>query len=454
MDLTQGPIPRVLLLFSLPIVAQMSIQPLFAMVDRVFIGQIGPDAFAAVINASVIQMLVITFAAGLANGVTSYVARLVGRGELAEAGNAAWHSMILMIAVSAAFLAVFLPFDAALFRALGVQPELIPRAHDYIKVIMAGNVTIMFSLMGANVLRGEGNSGTPFWIALISLLINLVLAPPLIFAKGVLVFGLPIGWLGLDVFGAALATVIGRGAGCLLLLAYLGLGRSVWTLSLKNFHWDPRHLTEILRVGLPMVLVNLSAWISSLVFLKILNRTPAAVVAYGMGAQLDMLAVLPMIGLMLGVVSMVGQNQGAGHLGRARRTAWIGGAFAAVFSLAMGLLFMATPGFWVGLFDKSADPEIRRLGFQYIHIVGLTYAMVAQVFVLGGAFQGLGKGLPPLIITAARFLLVAIPLVLILPRYIGPSGAWVATASSHVVGGVLSVLWLRFEFKRRAGVAA
>lgn len=453
MDLTQGPVARSLIVFSIPIIAQMSIQPLFALIDRIFIAQLGPEKFNAVVNAAVLQMLVIMLSAGLANGVTSYVARLVGRGELGEADNAAQHSLLLMLILSGLFIAVFYPLHADFFRLLNMDEAYQGPAHDYIKVIILGNLTIMFSLIGANILRGEGDSKTPFWLALISVLVTLVLAPPLIFARDQEVFGLSIGWLGWGVFGGALAIVIGRGVGCLLLIGHLLRGKSVWTFSFKNFRWRPRHIIEILRVGFPMLLVNLSAWLASLVFLRVLNENPAAVVAFGMGAQLDMLAILPMIGLMLGVVAMVGQNYGSGNLDRAERASWIGALYAAVFCAGMGAVFMLFPDFWIGLFNKEPEPElaglINRLGRNYIFIVSLTYALVAQVFVLGGAFQGLGKGLPPLIITAIRFLLVAIPLVLLLPRWFGPTGAWLAIAVSHAVGGVISIVWMKIEFRGR-----
>ncbi|MFO8058571.1 MAG: MATE family efflux transporter [bacterium] len=449
MDLTRGRIPKVLLLFSLPIIGQMSIQPLYQVVDRIFIGQIGPEAFKAVTNAAVLQMLVIMLSAGIANGVTSYVARLIGSGEYAEADNAANHAVLLILALSFLYIAVAYPLDRHFFAMLELEPALVEQAHDYIKVIILGNITIMFSLIGANILRGEGNSTTPFWLAFIAIAINLVLDPLLMFGPEDQVFGFDIGWMGLGVMGASIATVVGRGVGAFLLILYLLRGKSIWTFSLKNFHWYPRHILEILRVGFPMLLVNLCVWIANIVFLRILNPIRGAAVAYGMGIQFDMMAILPMIGLMLGVVSMVGQNYGAGDLDRARRSAWTGALYGALFSLAMGLVYILFPDFWVSLFNKENDPVIQQLGREYIFIVGLTYTMASQVFVLGGAFQGLGKGMPPLIITATRFLAVAIPLAIILTRYMGATGAWIAVAASHVVGGVFAITWIGIEFRKR-----
>lgn len=452
MDLTKGSVPKVLFVFSLPIVLQMSIQPLFGVVDRIFIGQIGPDAFNAVTNAAVLQMLVILLAAGLANGVASYVARLVGKGDYAEADNAANHAMIIMLVFSALCIGVFYPFDRVFFRILGTRPEYMERAHDFTKVIILGNVTIMFTIIGSNILRAEGDSKTPLIIAVLSVGLNLVLAPLFIFSRDESVFGMNIGWLGLDVMGGALATVVARGLGCAILIWYLIRSKSIWSFSLKNFHWHPAHIIEILRVGLPMLLVNLTSWVASIIFLRVLNPYPAAVVAWGMGTQFDMLAILPMIGLMLGVVAMVGQNYGAGSIERAAQSAWVGGLYAAGFAVLIALAFMGFPDFWISLFNKGDDPEIRRLGIDYIHIVSLTYPFVAQLFVLGGAFQGLGKGTPPLVVTVVRFLFVSVPLVLILPPVIGPQGAWYAAAASHLVGGILAIAWIWWEFRKRLSV--
>lgn len=449
LDLTQGGIAKTLLIFSLPIVLQMSIQPLYGIVDRVFIGHLGPASFNAVTNAGVLMMLVINLSAGLANGVTSYVARLVGQGDLKEADNAAVHAMIIMLIFSALFILIFYPFDRALFRVLGVPPEVIPEAHNFIKVIILGNITIMFGLVGANVLRGEGDAITPLVIGVVTVGINLALAPVLIFKPEEHLFGYHPGHFGLGVMGGSLATVLSRGAGCAALIIYLLRGRNVWTFSLKNFHWHPRHLLEILRVGFPMLLVNLSAWVTSLVYLWVLNKDPNAVVAFGIGVQLDMLAVLPMIGLSIAVVAMVGQNYGAGKLDRAERAAWIGALYAGGFSGLMGLSAILFPSAWISLFNPGGNAEITRLSTQYIYIVGLTYAFVAQAFVLGAAFQGLGKGMPPLIITVTRLILVSIPILLILPRYLGPAGAFAANATSQTVGGVMAIIWISLEFRNR-----
>jgi putative MATE family efflux protein len=454
MDLTTGPIARTLILFCLPIVAQMSLQPLYGIIDRMFIGHLGPDSLNAVTNAGAVMMLVISLSAGLANGATSYVARLVGRGQPEEADNAAAHALIIMLGFSALFIAVFFPFDRVIFRLLGMSdPAIIEQAHRFIRIIVLGNLTIMFTLVGANILRGEGDSVPPFIIASATVLINLVLAPPLIFAPEDQFFGMHLGWLGLGIEGGALATVIGRGLGCVALVIYIRRGHNVWTLTFKNFHWHPPHLVEVLRVGLPMLLVNLVSWLSTLVFLRVLNPHPAAVVAFGIGSQLDMLAVMPAIGLTVAVVAMVGMNYGAGRLDRARRTALYGGLLAAAFAGGLGLLATVFPHFWIGLFNPGGEPEIIDLGVKYIYIVGFTYAFVAQAFVLGGAFQGLGKGLPPLTITVTRFILVSIPLVLILPHYLGPIGAWIAAAASHVVGGLMAITWLILEFRKRKRTA-
>ncbi len=449
MDLTQGPILKVLLIFSLPVILQYSVQPLFGFMDRLFIAQINAEAFAAVANASLLQMLAIMMAAGLANGVTSYVSRLVGKGDYAEADNATNHAMILMLVFSVLIIAVFVPLDKAFFALLNVEERLVPRAHQYIMVILLGNITIMFFLVGSNILRGEGNSRTPLVIALISVSANIVADPLLIFSREDSVFGLHIGWLGLDVAGAALATVASRGLACILLIGYLMTGRSVWTFSRKNWSFQPRHFIEILRVGAPMLLVNLIHWINNMVFFRILNKDPDAVVAYGMGVQLNMLGVLPMIGMMMAVVGMVGQNFGAGRIGRAARTAFTGGMLAAAFSGTMGAVFMVFPEFFVSLFNKGGDPHIQQMGVDFIYIVAPTYALVAQVFVLGAVFQGMGKGMPPLIITVVRFVAVSMPLVLILTRFMGPTGAWVAVAASHAAGGITAAVWVWLEFRRR-----
>ena len=446
-DLTQGPIAATLFWFSLPIVLQMSIQPLYGMIDRIFIGHISKEALAAVTLAGVLQFLIIGLGAALGNGATSYIARLTGAGDEKEADNAAQHALLLMLLCMGLILAM-VPFDRWIFQTLGADEVMLPIALRYIRILLYGNVAILFTMVGANILRGEGNSRTPLTIAVVTVLFNLVLAPPLIFGRNEEVFwGLKLGYFGLDVFGAALASLIVRILGCLMLLAYVGQGQSVWTLSWKNFRWRPRHFFEILRISAPMLAVNFMSLTVIMVFMRVLTRFGAAAVAvYGVGAQLDTLAVLPMIGLMIGVIGMVGQNFGAGRLDRVKRTVWVAGLITAGFSGLFGLIFILAPNFWIGLFNH--DPEILALGRNYLYIVSGTYVPVGIGFVIGGVFQGLGKGLPWLWITAIRFLGVSIPLALILSHYFGANGAWVAIASAHVVAGILSALWILREFRQ------
>ena len=446
-DLTQGPIAATLLWFSLPIVLQMSIQPLYGAIDNIFIGHISKQAMAGVTLAGSLVFLTIALSAALGSGSTSYIARLSGAGQRAEADNAAHHSLILMLVATGLLILVLVPQAELFFRLLGADPVILPLALSYALPLLYGSIFILFNMMGAAILRAEGNSRTPLTIAVVTVLGNLVLAPPLIFARGQeVIWGLKLGYFGLGVFGAALATLIARVMGCLMLLVYVAQGNSVWTLSWKNFHWRPRHFLEILRVGAPQMVVGLTGAAVILTFMRLLTRFGVeAVAVYGVGAQLDSLAILPMFGLMIGMIGMVGQNLGAGRLDRVKRAVWVASLITAGFTGVMGAVFILVPHFWIGLFNR--DPQILQLGESYLRIVSFTYIPVGVAFVIGGAFQGLGKGMPWLWITIIRFLGVSIPLALILSPSLGATGAWVAIASAHVVAGILSVLWILREFR-------
>jgi len=449
-DLTQGPIARTLIRFAFPIVLQMSIQPLYGTIDSIFIGHISKQAMASVTLANSLVFLTIALSAALGAGSTSYIARLIGAGRREEAENAAHHSLLLMAVATGLIVLAFAPLADRFFRLLGADPAVLPLSLGYARPLLYGSIFILFNMMGAGILRAEGNSRTPLTIAIVTVLTNLALAPPLIFARGQeVVWGLKLGYFGLGVFGAAMATLLARVMGCVMLLLYIGQGRSVWTLSLKNFHWHPRHFLEILRVGAPQMAVHLTAVTVVMVYLRVLNRFGVeAVAVYGVGAQLDGLAILPMFGLMIGMIGMVGQNLGAGRLDRVKRAVWVACLITAVFTGVMGAIFILFPKFWVGMFNQ--DPQILDLGRNYLHIVSFTYIPVGIAFVLGGAFQGMGKGMPWLWITLIRFLGVSIPLALILSPSLGPLGAWIGIASAHVAAGILAVIWILHEFRQRA----
>ena len=448
-DLTQGPIARTLLRFSLPIVLQMSIQPLYGTIDSIFIGHISKQAMAGVTLAGTLVFLTIALSAALGSGSTSYIARLIGAGQRQEADNAAHHSILLMLAITALVVLALTPHAGRFFKLLGAAPVILPFALRYSWPLLYGSVFILFNMMGAAILRAEGNSRTPLFIAIVTVLANLALAPPLIFARAQpVIWGLQIGYFGLGVFGAALATLLARVLGCVMLLLYIGQGRSVWSLSWKNFHWHPRHFVEILRVGAPQMIVHLTGFTVALTYMRVLNRFGVdAVAVFGVGAQLDALAILPMFGLMIGMIGMVGQNLGAGRLDRVKRAVWVASLITAAFTGVMGAIFILLPQFWIGMFNR--DPQILELGRLYLRIVSFTYVPVGVAYVLGGAFQGLGKGMPWLWITLIRFLGVSIPLALILSPYLGPLGAWIGIASAHVAAGILSTLWILREFRKQ-----
>ena len=449
-DLTQGPIARTLLWFSLPIVLQMSIQPLYGTIDSIFIGHVSKQSMAAVTLANSLVFLTIALSAALGSGSTSYIARLIGAGQHEEADNAAHHSILLMILATGLIVLSLAPQAARILRLLGADPAILPLSLHYALPLLYGSIFILFNMMGAGILRAEGNSRTPLTIAIVTVLTNLVLAPPLIFARGQeVIWGLKIGFFGLGIFGAALATLLARVMGCFMLLQFIGRGRSVWSLSWKNFRWHPRHFLEILRVGAPQMVVLLTSAAVSMTYMRVLTRFGVeAVAVYGVGAQLDGLAILPMFGLMIGMIGMVGQNLGAGRLDRVKRAAWVACLLTALFTGLMGAVFILFPKFWIGMFNQ--DPKILELGRNYLHIVSFTYIPVGVAFVLGGTFQGLGKGMPWLWITLVRFLGVSIPLALILSPHLGPLGAWIGIASAHVAAGILSVFWIWLEFRQRA----
>ena len=182
-DLTQGPVARTLLRFSLPIVLQMSIQPLYGTIDSIFIGHISKQAMAGVTLANSLVFLTIALSAALGAGTTSYLARLIGSGQREEAGNAAHHSILLMVFATGLIVLAFAPLAARFFRLLGADSAILPLSLRYARPLLYGSIFILFNMMGAGILRAEGNSRTPLTIAIVTVISNLVLAPPLIFAR-------------------------------------------------------------------------------------------------------------------------------------------------------------------------------------------------------------------------------------------------------------------------------
>ncbi len=431
-DLTTGSLARHVLRLAWPTAAAMGLRTAFNLVDAVFVGRIGPGAIAAVSLVFPVAMVLYALAGGLGIGTTTLVAQTLGRRDLRLAGLGAGHAFLLCAVTGGVVTAAGVALRGPIFASLGAEPDVLPMVRSYGTWILAAGPFVFMSAAAGSILRAEGDMKTPMATMIAAVCLNAVLDPLLIFGLGP--------FPRLEVAGAAVATFCSQGAGCLLLLAYVLSGRPTVKLSAAAFRVDGGVIARILVVGIPASANQLIMSLGFMGLLKIVGRFGTeALAAYGLAMRLNEVVVLPCLGVATAVVTIVGQNVGAGRPDRARSTAWKAAAFAMAVMEAVGVVFYLLPGVFLGAF--TSDPGVVYAGTGCLRAVSPVYMFIGLGIVMGAAFQGSGRAVPALVVTALRLIVVAIPGALLLSRIAGLEGVWLAIAGSNVVSGVVSALW-------------
>jgi putative MATE family efflux protein len=429
-----GPILRTLLKLSIPTIIAMAFHTAFNFVDRLFVSRLGELEFGALGMAFTVQSVLIAIGSGTGIGTASLIARYIGAARHKEANNAAEHTL-LIIGLLAAVVSLCGPLlSAPFFRLLGASESMLPYILSYINIILYGSFFQLFTMIGNGILRGEGNTVTPMRVMVAGTLVNILLDPVLIFGLG------PIPALG--VRGAALATVTGRAVSSVILAAALFGSKNIIRLEMRSFRFNTAIIRGIFGVGGPTVISQLTHSLGlSLLFVLIRPFGDMAKAAFTMGFTYQQIAILPLIGLASGNMTMTGQNYGARNMQRVASIL----KKAMVFSLALmscfSLLFILGRGVFPRVF--SSNDEVVRIGGTLIFIFSLGFPALAGRIVLTGFFQGLGKGFRALFLNLAQMVLFAIPLAMLLSALIGLEGVWIGIVLGNVLSVMLGAVWAR-----------
>ena len=416
--LLDGAIIPTLLRLAAPNVAVMMMQALLTTADAYWVGHLGPDALAGVSLVFPIIMLMQTMSAGgMGGGVASAVARALGGGRRADASALVMHAVVISVVMGGIFTLGALVWGPAAYRAMGGRDDALAAALAYSNVVFAGACAPwLYNTLGS-VVRGTGNMTVPAIVMLIAGVIQLALAPTLVFGLA----GAP----RLGVVGAAVASVAAFGLGAAILIVYLLSGRSLVTPMLRGITFRGRLFADILRVGAPGALNTVLTNLTVVLLTGFVGSFGTfALAGYGVGARLEYLQIPLVFGFGSALVAMVGTNVGAGNLARAERIAWVGAALAAGVTGAIGLVVALAPWLWMGLF--TTEPAVLAAGSTYLRIVGPFYGFFGLGLALYFASQGAGRLAWPLI---AGFLRLGI----------AAGGAWLVT---RVFGGGLAALYV------------
>ncbi len=441
-ELTEGSIVKNVWYLTLPMMVGILLHNTFNIVDMIFVGRLGPAAIAAVSINGILLGVIWTLIMGISVGTVAMVARSVGARRFEEADNIAMQSLFMAILGSIPIAVVGFFLAEPILKILGARTEVLSPGISYLRIISLGSITMFLPFITSSALRGAGDAYTPMKILGFATILNIALDPVFIFG----LFGFP-RW---GVAGSALATVLSRAVGALILLYILFRGHSVVHLGLEKARLNLEMMWRIAKIGifgsLQMVMLN----ISNLVLMRIVAIYGTfAIAAYGIGMRVVFIVIMPGFGLAQSAATLVGQNLGAEKPARAEKSAWIAAGFYEIIMVGSAVFLIICARNIVSVFNLN--PEIVKIGSSYIRFISLTFFFMALSIVLSRAMNGAGDTLSPMVITAISVFVLRIPLVLFLAKGLATNGIWMGTAISNVAQGLIITFWFtRGRWKGKA----
>ena len=425
---------------AIPIMAGMGIQTFYNIVDMIFIGKLGGDAIAGIAFNMPLFFLALGLTMGLGVGVTASIARFIGKNDKPGADNSAEHAIVIAFLISLILFIVVVTFGKKILFIFGASGTILSLAWDYLRVLSIGLPFMVFSGFFRSILAGEGDMKLPMLVAGLGTILNIILDPLFIFDLDN--FG-GIGF-GMGIKGAAMATVISQ---CIVFSVFIYMlfvkEHAYITFRIKDFSFSSIIIWDIIKVGLPASLSMIVMAVGQGVFNRILIYFSADTVsAYQVAGRIDMLVFLPIFSIAASLTTLVGMFYGAKKFDILRYTVKYGIVSAFLITVVMSfLLYIFAPNI-IGFF--TAEIAIIDVAVTFLRLFAFVYPLISVGITTGRVLQGLGKGLPVLVITIIRVLGVSAPLALFFIFKMGKSVEWVwyAMMISTGVAFIIACYWL------------
>jgi putative MATE family efflux protein len=436
-DFTTIPIGRAVLLLAVPMVLEMCMESVFAVADVFFVGRLGlTDAISTVGITESLMTIIYAIAMGLSVGAAATVAHRIGEGDPDGAAGAAVQSIFVGLAVGAVVGLTGILFAPGLLRMMGADEGVVSTGTTFARVMIgaSGGVTLLF--MVNSVFRGAGDAAIAMRVLWIANAINITLGPCLIFGLG------PFPRLG--VTGAAIGTSIGRWTGVLIQMYCLTRKDGRIRIRWSHVRFVPRIMRGILSLSGAATFQSFVGTASYMGLVRIISAFGSAAIAGNtIGIRIFLFALLPSWGISNAAVTLVGQNLGAGHPGRAEASAWKICIYNTACLVSIGVIFVLFAPLIVSAF--TSNPDVAGYAIHCLRIVSAGFLFYGYGMALTAAFNGAGDTRTPTVINVVSLWLFEIPLAWVLahPLGFGPTGAFIALTAGFSMMCFLSVWMFR-----------
>ncbi|MBP6689599.1 MAG: MATE family efflux transporter [Hyphomonadaceae bacterium] len=445
-DLTQGPIARTLLMFSLPVLGTSMLQSLNGSINSIWVGRLlGEEALTATVNATLILMFLLGAMFGIGMSATILVGQAVGAKDLARAKKVVGTTAVFVLVLSLATALVGYLASEQILTWMGTPAASLPLAEAYLRVIFLSMPFLFFFAFMVMVQRGAGDAKTPFRFMTLAIVLDIIFNPLLISGLG------PFPQLGIA--GAAVSTLLSQAIGMFAMLAYLYWRKADLRLARGELHLlkpDPELLSTVVFKGLPMGAQMIVISVSAIIMMSMINAYGAeTAAAYAVAVQIWTYVQMPAMAIGAGVSSMAAQNVGAKQWDRVERTATAGISINVLLTGSMVVLLYFIDPYIVQLFLPGA-PHAVAAAEHINNIAGWSFILFGVTFVLFGVVRATGAVMPPLIILIISLIGVRIGFAKMLEPYWGQEAIWWSFPTSMIVSASLAYAYYRWGGWRKA----
>ncbi len=435
-DFTDGSIKRAILLLAVPMVLEMVMESLFAIVDVFWVARLGSNAVATVGLTESMLTLVFSVAMGLSLSTTAMVARRIGERDAEGAAVAAVQSIVMGIFVAMVIGTIGASLAPTLLRLMGGTPAMIATGASYTRIVLGGSAVVLLLFLNNAVFRGAGDAAIAMRVLWMANFFNLILDPCLIFGLG------PFPRLG--VTGAAVATTTGRGIGVLFQFFLLARGSDRIRIRAGQVRLNFGVMLRLVRVsltGIVQFLIAHTSWIGLVRIVALFGA--AAIASYTIAIRIIIFVILPSWGLSNAAATLVGQNLGAKRPERAEKSVWMAGFYNMVFLGGVGLFMVLFSESVIRLFTR--DPAVVPLAAACLRMISYGNIFYAYGMVMVQAFNGAGDTVTPTVVNFFCYWLWQIPLAycLAIPAGLRARGVFLSIPIAAATSATVSIILFR-----------